>query len=115
MGRRVGRAGDAGYIALHGTQPVGAAWYRMMQREADTTPRHVVSIGIEESEQGTGVGSILLPRLLQRASEDGIPFLSLTVLKSNVVGQALYRKVGFEPTGYETKTLLYMDMSTPKA
>ena len=113
-----GRAGDAGYIALKGTHAVAAAWYRLMQRKADATPRHVVSIGVEESEQNTGVGSILLPRLKQRAVEDGIPFLSLTVLKSNILGQALYQKVGFEFTGYEAETelgtILYMDALTPQ-
>jgi ribosomal protein S18 acetylase RimI-like enzyme len=114
-----GRAGDAGYIALNATRAAGVALYRLMQRKADVTPRHIVSIGVEENEQNTGVGSILLPRLMQRATQDHIPFLSLTVLKSNELGQVLYQKVGFEFTGYEAETelgtILYMDASTSQA
>jgi GNAT superfamily N-acetyltransferase len=93
------REGDAGVIAERDGRPVGAAWYRTFSPDAPgygfidaSTPE--VSIAVQRDERGQGVGTALLRALCERAREDGLAALSLSVEFDNPALR-LYRRVGF--------------------
>lgn len=94
------RAGDLGVVALDGQRPVGAAWVRLFP-EADpgygfvdaTTPE--LSMGVEQSWRGRGIGTRLLDALIAAAREEGLASLSLSVEADNYA-RRLYERAGFE-------------------
>ena len=95
-----GRPGDTGVIADEGDRPVGAAWYRRFSpREPGygfvdgATPE--LSIAVVVEWRGRGVGRRLLDALLERAREQGLPGLSLSVANDNPA-KRLYEAAGFE-------------------
>jgi len=57
------------------------------------------SVYVERSWRGKGVGSSLLPRLIELAREHGFHKMVLSALPSNEAGMALYRKFGFRTVG----------------
>ncbi len=96
-----GRPGDAGVVALEGSGPVGAAWYRLFpEREAgfgfvdEQTPE--LTVAVVPAKRGRGIGSELLEALLGRAREEGHRQLSLSVEPGSAQEQ-YYRRFGFEP------------------
>jgi ribosomal protein S18 acetylase RimI-like enzyme len=98
-----GRAGDEGIVALVGAQPAGAAWYR--QFSADEPGYGFVSGAIPElvtavmpGHRGTGLGTDLLGRLLERAEASGVEGISLSVQVANPAAR-LYERLGFERVG----------------
>jgi GNAT superfamily N-acetyltransferase len=97
------REGDFGVIAEHGAVPVGAAWCRIFSAEdpgfgyvAPDIPE--LSIAVEPSNRGRGVGQALLAALIDAARSEGIPALSLSVEDENDAVR-LYERVGFRPAG----------------
>jgi GNAT superfamily N-acetyltransferase len=95
-----GRAGDVGIVAYDGDVPIGAAWYRRFSpREPGygfvdgATPE--LSIAVAPAARGKGVGVELLRALLDRAREQGLPGLSLSVANDNQA-RRLYERAGFE-------------------
>lgn len=95
-----GRRGDASVVALEGGFPVGAAWYRLFDRDEpgfgfidEQTPE--VSIAVVPSRRGHGVGSELLHALIDVAREQGYPSLSLTVADDSPA-MHVFEKQGFE-------------------
>ncbi|HEX5579544.1 MAG TPA: GNAT family N-acetyltransferase, partial [Candidatus Limnocylindria bacterium] len=99
-----GRPGDAGVIAEVAGEPVGAAWFRLFDSNrpgygfvnADTPE---ISIGVEASWRGRGVGRVLLNALVDMARANGHDALSLSVDARNAPALALYRSIGFEAVG----------------
>jgi ribosomal protein S18 acetylase RimI-like enzyme len=96
-----GRQGDFGLIAeTQAGEPVGAAWYRLF-RATDGSYGFVgedvpeVTIGVEPSHRGAGVGGALLEGLAGSAREAGFPALSLSVEEDNPALR-LYERLGFE-------------------
>ncbi|RCS76728.1 GNAT family N-acetyltransferase [Brachybacterium alimentarium] len=99
------RPTDAGVIAVVGdgvrTESfLGAAWYRCFTEEAhraayvaEDVPE--VVIAVEESTRGTGVGRLLLSRLIEVARQSGVKRLSLHVNRENIRAQRLYEQFGF--------------------
>jgi ribosomal protein S18 acetylase RimI-like enzyme len=101
-----GRRGDAAMIAIDGGFPVGAAWYRLFERQRagygfvdERTPE--LAIAVVPSARGKGVGSALLDALLARAREEGYTRISLSVDRANAHAIALYQRHGFERVGEE--------------
>jgi GNAT superfamily N-acetyltransferase len=95
-----GRRGDASVVALEGGFPVGAAWYRLFDRDEpgfgfidEQTPE--VSIAVVPSRRGHGVGSELLHALIDVAREQGYGSLSLTVADDSPA-MHVFEKQGFE-------------------
>jgi ribosomal protein S18 acetylase RimI-like enzyme len=81
------RDGDTAVIAILGSVPVGAAWYRFWPGAEspgyvdERTP--VLAIAVHRDHRGQGVGTRMLEWLIRRASEDAIPAISLSVSKDN--------------------------------
>jgi ribosomal protein S18 acetylase RimI-like enzyme len=96
---RWGRRGDTVLIAIDHFLPVGAAWYRLFDRNNpgfgfvdEQTPE--LAIAVVPSQRGKGTGGRLLKALLERARADGYEGISLSVDKENpAVG--LYERYGF--------------------
>ena len=99
-----GRPGDAGVVAEADGEPVGAAWFRCFANDHPgygfvdaATPE--ISIGVEASWRGRGVGRALLGALVATARADGHRALSLSVDRRNTPALALYRSIGFAEVG----------------
>jgi GNAT superfamily N-acetyltransferase len=100
-----GRAGDRALLARHGDRPLGAVWYRLFTADRpgygfvdEATPE--LSIGVQASERGRGVGAALLAAALAQAALDGHRRVSLSVEPDNPALR-LYERSGFarhEPT-----------------
>jgi len=96
------RAGDAGVVALDGAnRPLGASWYRVFSESEPgygfvdaATPE--LSIAVEATSRGRGVGEALLRELVRVARVRGAGALSLSVEPDNPA-RRLYEKAGFEP------------------
>jgi ribosomal-protein-alanine N-acetyltransferase len=60
---------------------------------------HITLLAVEPSQQGQGLGQVLLWGLLQQASKAGLERATLEVRASNQVALALYAKFGFLKAG----------------
>jgi GNAT superfamily N-acetyltransferase len=100
-----GRPGDVGFVAEDTSgRRGGAAWYRLF-----TTHRHgygfvcpdvpEVSMGLQRSWRGLGLGRSLLGSLHAVALDAGVPRLSLSVEVSNVRAIRLYKRFGYVARG----------------
>ncbi|WP_407268797.1 GNAT family N-acetyltransferase [Radiobacillus sp. PE A8.2] len=100
-----GKLGDRALIAVNDDNiPVGAAWYRLFNENQkgygyvdDKTPE--LSIALSCEARGKGVGTLLMKKLLEAASKDGYPSLSLSVDPNNSEAVQLYKKLGFIQCG----------------
>lgn len=99
-----GRRGDTAVIALDRGFPVGAAWYRLFDRERpgygfvdERTPE--LAIAVVPNARGKGVGTLLLDALLERARAEGYPSVSLSVDRANAGAIELYERYGFRRVG----------------
>jgi ribosomal protein S18 acetylase RimI-like enzyme len=106
-----GRPGDLGVVAVpvdtgpgaSGVSPAGAAWVRLLTRSGgdaaygwvdDATPE--LAIAVSPAHRGTGVGGLMLDRLLADARALGFPGVSLSVRVTNPA-RRLYERFGFRP------------------
>jgi ribosomal protein S18 acetylase RimI-like enzyme len=99
-----GRKGDAGVIATVDGIAVGAAWYRRFTADKPgygfvRTDIPEVGMAIAAPSRGRGIGRALIEALIQRARDDRIPALRLSVSAANRPAFALYRSVGFRSVG----------------
>ncbi|MFV0374197.1 GNAT family N-acetyltransferase [Microbacterium sp.] len=93
------RPGDAGFIAVRGDEPVGAAWYRTLPRTEPGfgyvgTGVPELIIGVRPIWRSHGVGRLLLQRLCGHARSRGYVRISLSVDRDNFA-RTLYRSEGF--------------------
>lgn len=96
-----GRAGDAAIVAMEGDRAVGAAWYRHFSADAPgfgfvAADVPELAIGIIDGHRGAGLGQTMLDTLLERARQDGVRAISLSVEIANNRAVNLYRRTGFE-------------------
>ena len=101
-----GRAGDEALVAIDEFQPVGAAWYRLFEKDEpgygfvdEETPE--LAIAVVPSRRGRGIGEALIEALCQRARDDGYHALSLSVERGNAALVAFYEEHGFAIVGGE--------------
>ena len=115
-----GQADDRGFIALDGggKQPLGAAWLRLLRGDGkgfgyvdETTPE--LSVAVLPQCRGQGIGTRLLTRLLQVASNNH-PAVSLSVAAENPALR-LYRRLGFEVVGTSGTSLTMKVALTPSS
>ena len=95
-----GRPGDTAVIAYDGATDLGAAWFRSWSDEehsygyvAATIPE--LAIGVVGAHRRRGVGRALLRALRQRAVQQDIRALSLSVEEANPAVR-LYLSEGYE-------------------
>jgi ribosomal protein S18 acetylase RimI-like enzyme len=96
-----GRPGDTALIAVEDGFPVGAAWYRLFERDRpgygfvdEDTPE--LAVAVVPSRRGRGIGDSLLNALFERAKADGHDALSLSVGRDNDALLSYYeQKHGF--------------------
>ncbi len=100
------RRGDTYVIATIDSKPAGAAWYRFWTDEHFTRgyvdkTMPVVVIAVDSEYRHQGIGGKMIRGLIDAASKQGIPKISLSVSKDNYAIN-LYRQQGFlehEDTG----------------
>lgn len=101
------RRGDLGLVAVvDGRDSVGATWLRYFHAEdpgygfvdADTPE---LTIACRSLWRGRGIGRRLIEAIVDRAGEDGVRQISLSVDPSNEVAASLYRSLGFVAEGRE--------------
>jgi GNAT superfamily N-acetyltransferase len=97
-----GRPGDAGVIAWHDGERLGAAWCRVLAdvpaRDAEGRPLPELAIAVAPAHQARGVGARLLDGLARAASDVGHTAVSLTVNARNPALR-LYERAGFQVVG----------------
>jgi ribosomal protein S18 acetylase RimI-like enzyme len=111
-----GRPGDAAVIALDRGFPVGAAWYRVFNKDRpgygfvdEQTPE--LSIAVVPSRRGGGIGGELMSAVLAHARAQGYKSISLSVAKDSPA-VALYERYGFERVDERDGALtMRMDLS----
>ncbi len=59
-------------------------------------------LGLRDRVHGQGLGRRLMAHVLAWADEAGLPVVELTVVRTNVRAESLYRSLGFVQTGYAT-------------
>lgn len=60
---------------------------------------HITNIAVHPEYRRSGVGSMLLEVLIEKAMSEGITKLTLEVRRSNFTARSLYKKFGFEDCG----------------
>ena len=81
-------------LARHGEAVVGHATL-----VPDGTGAYELAIFVHQDYQGAGIGSRLIRHLLGAGAESGVERVWLTVERWNSPALALYKDVGFEPSG----------------
>ena len=86
--------------ATDGAQPYGAGHHKrsaVARFAALPDKEGVVDVAVTVGDrwQGRGLGTALLARLIERASDEGHPALHATVLAENRASIAMLRRVGF--------------------
>lgn len=66
------------------------------------TAKPVFGIGLRDTFHGRGLGRRLMEAVLRAGDGQGLPGITLTVLKVNTKAKALYEKQGFVVTGQAT-------------
>jgi len=95
--------GDICYIAKDERNIVG---YAIAVREKFIRTKHVATIviGILEDYCGKGIGSLFFQNIFDRAIENNIKRLELTVIRDNIRAVNLYKKFGFKVEGIREKS-----------
>jgi ribosomal protein S18 acetylase RimI-like enzyme len=110
-----GREGDLVVIADDAGCAIGAAYCRLMRGYGyidDDTPE--VTIGVESSYRGRGIGGQLLVALADLARKHGFQRLSLSVEPDNPA-RALYERVGYRQVGLDEDGGILMLATNPRA
>lgn len=111
------RSGDVAVIAEQTGISVGAAWYRFWTDDhhfygyvdADTPE---LGIAVNANHRSQGIGRSLLQALIDKAAEEGVQKLSLSVDPNNFA-RRLYESEGFFKVGeFETSWTMVLHLSS---
>ncbi len=94
-------------VALCDFSPVGSA-YKIAHRCQ-------IGMSVAKTQQGKGIGSLLMERLLSSAKQAGFSQMELEVVATNTAAIGLYEKYGFRivgtiPCGFRYKEGYYEDL-----
>jgi GNAT superfamily N-acetyltransferase len=111
-----GREGDTGFVAEAGGRPLGAVWYRFFTEEEHgdgyvdpATPE--LAIAVVRDHRGRGIGERLMETIHERAREDGVRRIALSVDAGNPA-RRLYARLGYrayEPEDGKGRMVLELD------
>ncbi|MEM7095034.1 MAG: GNAT family N-acetyltransferase [Actinomycetota bacterium] len=106
-----GRPDDLGMWAFDGIVFAGGAYARRVGPAAGTygyvePDLFELTIGIEATHRGTGLGRLVLEALKAQTMQRGVRGLSLSVARDNSVGQRLYRAANFAVVDERSTDLL---------
>ncbi len=92
-------------IAVQNGQVLGNAEVRPFEKRK----KHVgvVTIAIDQSARGQGLGTKLLKRLIEEAKRTHFRMLTLSSMENNVAGRAVYKKLGFVQVGIIPESFIY--------
>ncbi|MFC2949177.1 GNAT family N-acetyltransferase [Virgibacillus sediminis] len=90
------RRGDC-YVAEHSHQITGV--YVLLPTRTGTA--ELVNIAVDESQQGKGMGKLLVRDAIQTATEKGYKTMEVGTGNSSIHQLALYQKCGFRITGVD--------------
>lgn len=86
---------DGLFVAERGDRVVGFHWTKVEPDESGTAVGEVYVVGVDPSEQGSGLGTALTARGLRHLHEVGAPMVDLYVEGDNAAALAVYRRLGF--------------------
>lgn len=94
------RNGDTAVVAVKNSDRAGAAWYRYWTddnfiRGYIEVSIPVLVIAVDQDSRRQGIGKRMMAWLIERASEQGVQKISLSVSKDNVALN-LYKQQGFK-------------------
>lgn len=81
-------SGAVGYAMTH-------RWYRGAAGQRGLELHHLY---VEADHRGVGVGRRLIEAVIARAVAQGCSFVSIGTAAENTAAQAIYRRIGFEPS-----------------
>ena len=90
------------FAARNDDECIGYAGFWNVSGEGDIT-----NVAVVEEHRRSGVGSMLIEAVLERAKQLNIDIMTLEVRQSNYKAQGLYKKYGFEVIG--TRKRYYSD------
>ena len=90
------------FAARNGDECIGYAGFWNVSGEGDIT-----NVAVVEEHRRSGVGSMLIEAVLEKAKQLNIDIMTLEVRQSNYKAQGLYKKYGFEVIG--TRKRYYSD------
>ena len=90
------------FAARNDDECIGYAGFWNVSGEGDIT-----NVAVVEEHRRSGVGSMLIEAVLERAKQLNIEIMTLEVRQSNYKAQGLYKKYGFEVIG--TRKRYYSD------
>ncbi len=64
---------------------------------------HVTNIAVRKDVRGRGIGEMVARALMQLAADTGMVYMTLECRRSNLVAQALYKKLGFQEVGFRKR------------
>lgn len=110
-----GRNGDTALIALNtNNQAVGAVWYRLFNefnKGYGYVDSYIPELGIAVTKEvrGTGVGTLLMKKIINQAISEGYKSISLSVDPENSSAVHIYKKLGFKDYGVSgtSTTMIY--------
>lgn len=96
-----GRKGDTALIAIDkNNRAVGAVWYRLFDESNkgygyvdNRTPE--LGIAVTQEARGLGIGTLLMKKITQQATDNGYKSISLSVDPENTSAVHIYRQLGF--------------------
>ena len=94
-----GRGGDTGLVAEEDGTPCGLAWYRFFSEDEhgegfvdEATPE--VAVAVVDGKRGRGIGEALMLAIHERAREQKVERISLSVDPDNPA-KRLYQRLGY--------------------
>jgi RimJ/RimL family protein N-acetyltransferase len=92
-------------VVIHKNKIVGNAEIRPNEKRKS----HVgtVTIAIDQRIRGKGIGTLLLQCLIDEARNTNLKIITLSTMGNNLVGRAVYTKIGFTECGVIPKAFLY--------